>query len=130
MNDLKELQDRVPPAKASQEKKLLSATGERINEKIVELTDQKIKQRDYALKIAVFVIALNALILFCCFFLYIEIPGIRRADYSVAIIVAPILSITAITIAFMIGVFKGFNKKEVDGAVDVTEKVFRSANGL
>jgi len=114
--------------KPNQEEISLNVYADRINEKYVELYAQTISQRKYAMWIAVivitFLLTLAALMLFCDH----EVIPDKDLMHLPLIIIAPIISAATITIAILIGVFKGFRNKEINDAGDLSGKVIRFTN--
>lgn len=78
---------------------------------------QRIRIKRTALWVGILVIACMACLLYHLLHHAIEKPDLlENAAFSVAIIVAPITSITTISIALLFGAFRRFDEKDIDNA--------------
>jgi len=123
MNDLKDvgepnLDDKLSPNK---EAEYLDSDTQEINKRIVDFYDQTLKQRKDVMCIAVIVmLCFGALeiTIFCNWMKW----NVSDVDYFVIIVISPIASITAISITLLIGVFRGFRKKDIFDTANVSGK--------
>ncbi len=129
MNDLDNVGEQDLDSKLSSEKEsgYLQSDTREINKRIVSFYDQTINQRKYVMCIAV-------VVMLCLGVLEITILcnwmkwNVSDVDYFVVIAVSPIVSITAISITLLIGVYHGLNKSQTDAFAGLLGKIVKSSN--